>query len=167
MWLRNLTVYCFVKRVLEPNLTQHMVIHILGINLHLLFIAKWDIMRLSNITVYCIVKHVPQPNLTQHMLIHILHTLANLMQSRMWLCNLTIFLHNMLDILYICCQSTPKLVMAWDFVIATRQPGSSLRMCYQVQIWGWAHHIFKFVIWCHSDPYQLHQTQIYYFKYLK
>ena len=101
------------------------------------------------------------------MLIHILHTLANIMQSWMWLCNLTIFLHNMLDILHICCQSTPKLVMAWDFVIATRQPGSSLRMCYQVQIWGWAHHIFKFVIWCHSDPYELHQTQIYYFKYLK
>ena len=65
MWLCNLPVYCSVKCVLEPNLTQHMVIHILHTSWQ--FIAKLDIdiMVLRNRTVYCIVKHVFQSNLTQ------------------------------------------------------------------------------------------------------
>ena len=71
MWLRNLTVYCIVKRVLEPNLTQHMVIHILHTSWQ--FTDEWDGMWLRNLIVYCIVKHVLEPNLTQHMVIHILH----------------------------------------------------------------------------------------------
>ena len=70
MWLRNLTVYCIVKRVLEPNLTQHMVIHILHYSWQ--FTSQWDTVWLRNLTVYRIVKHVFQPNLTQHIVIHIL-----------------------------------------------------------------------------------------------
>ena len=79
MWLRNLTVYCIVKHVLEPNLTQHMVIHILHTSWQ--FTAKWDIMWLRNLTIYCIVKHVLEPNLTQHMVVHILGINLHIVQS--------------------------------------------------------------------------------------
>ena len=90
-WLSNLSVYCIVKHVLEPNLTQHIVIHILYYSWQ--FTAKWDITWLRNLTVYCILKHVLEPNLTQHMVIHILHNSWQFTAKWdiTWLRNLTVY----------------------------------------------------------------------------